>query len=286
MSRLTNYGENLFADFIRGQGLTLPADFQVALLTACDDSSYTEASYADYARQTVTRSLANWAGTQGAGTTLVSSGTSHQTSNNTLIDFGTVGVGGSATITHVGLFVDATNMLCYAPLDTPLAVSEGDPVSFPAGSITFALGATGGMSDYLSNRWIDLVWRAQTYAFPTAMHARLFTSAPTNAGGGTEVSGGSYARASISSTLAAWSGTQGPGTTTASTGTGGRISNNGALVFPAPTGVWGVVTHMGLNDAASGGNLLFWRALTVPKTVNAGGPAPRFDADALGVTFS
>ncbi len=133
---------------------------------------------------------------------------------------------------------------------------------------------------------IDLLFRGQSFSWPATQYAGLFTAPPTNAGGGTEVSGGSYARPSITSSLAAWSGTQSAGSVLVSSGTAGRISNNAALTYPAPTASWGVVTHEGLFDASTTGNLLFWAALTSPKTIASGGAAPSHSANTLGITFA
>jgi len=102
MSQLSNYGENKIADFFRGQGITLPTAWHIALGSATSDSSFTEITGLGVTRASVTRSLANWAGTQGAGTTLASTGTSHTSSNNSAIDFGTPS--GSATASHVGFY--------------------------------------------------------------------------------------------------------------------------------------------------------------------------------------
>lgn len=142
------------------------------------------------------------------------------------------------------------------------------------------------MSDYLENKLIDFLLRGQSFTAPATVYVALFTAAPNDAGGGTEVSGGSYARVSVSSSLANWAGTQSAGSTTASSGTGGVTSNNGAITFPAPTANWGQVTHFGIFDASTSGNLLFHAALTTPKTVNNGDPAPSFDAAALTITFA
>lgn len=142
------------------------------------------------------------------------------------------------------------------------------------------------MSDYLENKIIDWLLRAQSFTPPTDLYVALFTGAPADGGGGTEVSGGSYARVQITSALAAWAGTQAAGSTTASSGTGGQTSNNGAVTFPAPSANWGSVTHFGIFDAASAGNLLFHGALSVAKTVNNGDAAPQFVAGALTLTFA
>ena len=81
-------------------------------------------------------------------------------------------------------------------------------------------------------------------------------------GGGTEVSGNGYARIAVSSADGSWS---------APSGTPRAIANASTLYFsPNPTAGWGTVTHFGVYDALSGGNLLYWAALGTSKTVNAG----------------
>lgn len=142
------------------------------------------------------------------------------------------------------------------------------------------------MSDYLENKLTDLILRGQAFTAPATLYVGLFTAAPSDAGGGTEVTGGNYSRASFTGNLTNWSGTQGAGTTTASSGTGGQSSNNGAVAFPTPSASWGNVTHFGIFDAASGGNLLFHGALSAAKTINNGDPAPSFAAAALSITFA
>lgn len=153
---------------------------------------------------------------------------------------------------------------------------------FPVLLFLFAeqAGATA-MSDYLENKLIDYVLRGQAYTTPTTVYVGLFTSACTDAGGGTEVTGGSYARVAVTSSLTSWAGTQAAASTTASTGTSGTTSNNSSITFPAPTANWGTITYVCVFDAASAGNLLFYTALTTAKTVNNGDAAPSFAAAAL-----
>lgn len=141
------------------------------------------------------------------------------------------------------------------------------------------------ISDFLENKLIDQLFRGQTAASTGTLHIALLTSAPSDSGGGTEVSGGSYARVAVTSSLANWAGSQGAGTTTASSGTGGQTSNNAAINFPTPTANWGAVTHFGIYDAASGGNLLFWGALTISKTINQA-DSVTFPAGSLAITFA
>ena len=125
------------------------------------------------------------------------------------------------------------------------------------------------MSDYLENQIIDHLFRAATFSKPAALYYALFTAAPSDAGGGTEVSGNNYSRAQLNPSNTNYNATQG-GTTGASSGTGGQTSNAAAITFPTPSGTWGAVTHIGVFDASSGGNLLMWAPLTTAKTINSG----------------
>jgi hypothetical protein len=144
-----------------------------------------------------------------------------------------------------------------------------------------ALSSAGAMSDYLENKLVDTLLRGQSFTMPTTVYVALATSSGSDSACGTEVSGGSYARVSVSSSLANWAGTQSSGSTTASSGTGGTTSNNGAITFPSPTANWGTVVEWCVFDASTSGNLLFRAALTVNKTINNGDAAPSFAAGAL-----
>lgn len=139
----------------------------------------------------------------------------------------------------------------------------------------------GAKTDYLENKLIDQLFRGQAYAFPATLYVGLLTAAPSDSSAGTEVAGGSYARVAVAGSLANWAGTQAAASTTASSGTNGTTSNNNPITFPAPTANWGVVTHFGLYDAATGGNLLIYGALTASKTINNGDAAPSFPAATL-----
>lgn len=150
-------------------------------------------------------------------------------------------------------------------------------------SCTPVLTAHGGaLSDYLENKLVDHVFRGTAYSAPATVYVALFTSSCSDSSGGTEVSGGSYARVSISTGTSAFKGTHGT-TSGASSGTNGTITNAAAVTFPAPTANWGSVTHWGVYDASSGGNLLICAALGTAKTVNNGDAAPSFAIDALSI---
>lgn len=143
---------------------------------------------------------------------------------------------------------------------------------------------TAQASDYLENRLIDHIFRTSTFAKPTALYMALFTSSPADAGGGTEVAGGGYTRINLAPLDANWKATQG-GVIGDSTGNTGLTSNAVVITFPSPTGGWGNITHFGIFDASVGGNLLIWDALTVPRTIVSGDPAPAFPADALQISI-
>lgn len=123
-----------------------------------------------------------------------------------------------------------------------------------------------------------VVWLTLLQGMPKRpKYIALFTAAPGDAGGGTEVTGGSYARVAVQPADANW---------TAPDATGGLTDNAAAITFPAPTANWGVVSHMADMDRLTGGNYMLHGALTTPKTVNSGDPAPSFPIGALDVTFA
>lgn len=110
------------------------------------------------------------------------------------------------------------------------------------------------MSNYLENALINGTIRGTTYTAPTTVYVGLFTSDPTDAGSGTEVSGGSYARQSAS--FAAPSN--------------GASVTNADITFPQATGNWGTVGWIGIFDALTTGNLLYHTALDASKTIETG----------------
>lgn len=288
MSKLTNFAENALIDFIRGQTLTLPASWYFSLASAADDTGATEVTGTSYARVAVARSLANFSGTQGAGTTAASDGTSHETRNNAAITWPAAGAGGWSAATKLAVYDASAAGNCWFYMDLPssVTVAASSVYSQAISSTMFQLGLTGGMTDYLANKMIDLLWRAQSFSWPGTTYVRLVTTTPTNAAGGVEVTGGGYARQSLASSLAALSGTQSSGSTTASTGTSGRSSNNAVITYPTVSAAYGTITHSEMMDASAAGNRLWWGALGSPKTVNSGAIPPSFPANTLGFTFA
>ncbi len=140
-------------------------------------------------------------------------------------------------------------------------------------------------SDVTENKLIDHIFRGVAYTAPTTLYVSLHTTATTDAGGGTEVSGGSYARVAVTPNSTNFANTQNSGTGV-STGTGGQTSNLTAFTFPAPTANWGTISHIAFWDASSAGNMVVHGALAMSKTVNNGDPAPVISIGAFTFTIA
>jgi hypothetical protein len=110
------------------------------------------------------------------------------------------------------------------------------------------------ISNYLENAIINATLRNTTYTSPATVYVSLWTSDPTDAGSGTEVSGGSYARTSV----------------TFGAPSGGVSTNSAAVEFPQATASWGTIGWIGINDAQTSGNLLYHTALDTSKTIDSG----------------
>ena len=110
------------------------------------------------------------------------------------------------------------------------------------------------MSNFLENALINATLRNTTYTSPATVYVSLWTSDPTDAGSGTEVSGGSYARTSV----------------TFGAPSNGVSTNSAAVEFPQATASWGTVGWIGINDASTSGNLLYHSPLDTSKTIDSG----------------
>jgi len=110
------------------------------------------------------------------------------------------------------------------------------------------------MSNYLEDALINATLRNTTYTSVATVYVSLWTSDPTDAGSGTEVSGGSYARTAV----------------TFGAPSNGTSLNNADVTFPTATAGWGTVGWIGINDALSSGNLLYHTALDAAKTIDSG----------------
>ena len=125
------------------------------------------------------------------------------------------------------------------------------------------------MSNFLENSLIDATLRNTAYTSPTTVYLALYTSDPTDADTGTEVSGTSYARQSI----------------TFGSPSNGASTNSAAIEFPQAGGSWGTITHIGIRDALTTGNLLYHSPLDASKTI-ATGDVFRVASGSLSVTLA
>lgn len=149
------------------------------------------------------------------------------------------------------------------------------------------------LTDAFENKQIDFLFRGQALGLanstaaagsgPTNLYIGLITAAGSDASVGTEVSAAGYARVAVACTLANWAGTQGAGTTTASTGSSATTSNNNAITFPAPNGTnaWGTAVEFAIFDSLTGGTEIIRAPLGASKTIGATDPAPSFAAGTL-----
>ena len=108
-------------------------------------------------------------------------------------------------------------------------------------------------SNDFETRVLQYIFTTGSVTRPTAWHVALYTAAPNDSGGGTEVSGGAYARQSVTFTVS-----------------GNEATNSGAVEYPTATASYGTVSHVGVFDAASGGNLIAYAALTTSKAIDTG----------------
>ena len=124
-------------------------------------------------------------------------------------------------------------------------------------------------SNYLELKLLDHALGTTAFTSPTSVYLGLFTTDPTDADSGTEVStsGTAYARETITFDAAS----------------AGSAASAATVTFSAATANWGTITHIGLYDALSGGNLLFHGAVTTSKTIESG---DTFQVSAGNLTIS
>jgi len=120
----------------------------------------------------------------------------------------------------------------------------------------------GSKSDFLELELLDQMLGALAYTAPATLYIGLYTVAPTDAGGGTEVTGGSYVRKSVTNNKTTWTAAA-----------AGAVSNAIEITFVGATASWGTVVAFGIFDAESAGNLLYWADLTTNKTIDSGDTA-------------
>ncbi len=124
-------------------------------------------------------------------------------------------------------------------------------------------------SNYLEDALINATLRNTSYTSPTTVYVGLYTTDPTDANTGTEVSGGSYARTAV----------------TFGAPSNGVTTNSAAVEFPQATASWGTIGWIGILDASTSGNLLYHTALDTSKTID-NGDIFKISTGSLSVTLS
>ncbi len=109
-------------------------------------------------------------------------------------------------------------------------------------------------SNYLENEFLDHALGTASWSAPSNVYFALFTTNPTDAGTGNEVSGSGYARQAV----------------TFDPASGGTAPSDVQITFTASGGSWGTVNHWAVFDAVSSGNMLFYGPLTTPRTIGDG----------------
>ena len=112
------------------------------------------------------------------------------------------------------------------------------------------------LSDFSEKLLLDWLMTTGSATRPTAWYVALYTAAPSDSGGGTEVSGSGYARQAVTFNAAATPG--------------GTTDNSTAVTFTAAGGSWGTVSHIGIFTALTAGSLLWHGAMTASKTIADG----------------
>ena len=109
-------------------------------------------------------------------------------------------------------------------------------------------------TNFLETEILDHVFAGAAYTAPSTKYLALFTAiADGEAGSVTELSGNAYARQTVAFTTS-----------------GNTTSNNAAVEFPTATGNWGTVTHVGVYDASTSGNLMAYATLSASKAIDTG----------------
>lgn len=108
-------------------------------------------------------------------------------------------------------------------------------------------------TNFLETEILDHVFGGAAYTAPSTLYLGLFTGAPSDTGGGTELSGNAYARLPMAMSVS-----------------GNTATNSAAEEFATATGSWGTITHVGVFDASSSGNLMAYGTLSASKSVGTG----------------
>jgi hypothetical protein len=264
MSQATNFLEAALLDHLFGiSAYSAPATMYLALFTAMpsgETPTATEVTGGSYARKAITNDATEW------------SRTGNVITNDNLLDFVTASANWG-TVTHWAL-MDASsggNMLVYGELSTPVAINNGSTFRVAAGQLSITYNAK---SNYAAGKLLDHLFGIASWTVPANQYIALFTAAPTDAGGGTEVStsGTAYARETVANSASGWSRTN------------NEVTNDNNIEWAEATASYGTVVAVGSFDALTVGNMLWWATKTPSETVGLGSIFA-FAAGALAYTL-
>jgi hypothetical protein len=248
MGSLSDYAESVLLKHLCLQTAYSPAaTLYLALCTADPTDGATGASMSEvansgnYSRTAITfGAAASRRSTQNALVTFpLANGSWGTVSYWAIVDSGTYGAG---------------NVLASGAFTVAKSIVSGNTPSVASSEVYVEITASTGLSTYAANGFLDRMFRNQAFTVSNN-YVALVTSTPTDAAGGTEVAGGSYARAQINAfggASPAWT------TNVANTAT----TNGAAVTFPSATASWGTITYMQIMDAVSTGNVLWYGAIT------------------------
>ena len=250
MSQATDFLEAELLDHLFGIGAyTAPATMYLALFTAMSSGetpTATEVTGGSYARLAITNDATSWTRTSNAIT------------NDSLLNFVTASANWG-TVTHWAL-MDASsggNMLIYGEFADPIVINNGSTLRIAAGQIDITYNAK---SNYAAGKLLDHLFGIASWTVPTDQYIGLFTAAPTDAGGGTEVStsGTDYAREEVANDATGWSRTS------------NTVSNDNDIDYAEATASYGTVVAVASFDDPTAGNMLWWATKTPSETVGSG----------------
>lgn len=268
MGSLTNYGENAFVSHLTGTSYTPAATLYLCLCTADPTDAATGASMNEvanannYSREAITFGAAS-------GRTITQSGTV------TFDQFS----GGSQTASHWAITDSAThgagNALAYGAFDTGKNLVSGSTPSVASAEVDVTIN-TGAFITAFVTLMLDKMFRNQTYNQP-ATYVGLVTTTSSDSAGGTEVSGGSYARVLVNK-----AGGSSPKWSSPSSGV---TDNADAVSFTNPSGSWGTVVGTVIYDASSSGNALAYDNSTTDQAITSGDTV-QFAAGAIDISLT
>lgn len=267
MANLTNYAEKKLLDHTLAKAsYTMPSAVYLALFTASpgETGSLTaEVSGGSYARVELTSKMA---------ATVLGTGI---LTNSAVVTFA-VASAAWGSITHVGV-CDASssgNVLMYMPLASAVYIGASYPaLEFVPGALNIFtnIASPDGLTQYAAKKWMDHLFGVASFTMPTNVYLAMLSADPTSAGTLTnEIATGGYGRQIITSLM------------DAAVLETGIAMNNDTIVFPNPTANYSV-SHYGVMDAVSSGNMLLRKARGTTLSVISGGSAVSISSQKLAL---